>query len=667
MSRFLFEAAAVALLVPASFSPAKQAGTTGAGALPIHGGNGVRLAAPPSTPKHPVTDDYHGVQVTDDYRWLEDKNSPATRAWISSQNQYTDGYLQQVKSRSQIAAQLAKLERVDEYGQPVKRGNSYFFRKRLATENQASIYLRSGWNGPDQRLVDANKLSSDQNTSVLLLDVAKDGSLLAYGVRQGGADEMSIHLLRIDDRKDMGDVLPSRRYFGVQIDPDRKGLYYAVFTPAGTLVYHHEFGAPVDKDTLIFGHEYHGEKLGVLDLIGVRVSDNGHYLILNIDRGVPPTRTDILLLDLRKHNAQPQPLVWGIKNRFTLLDGGQDDFYVQTDFGAPNGRILKAELDAEPAQWEAVVPESKNVIEESEIVGRHLFVDRLVDVFAQPRVPFNSADYEVRQVFFSSKDGTRVPMFIVGRKGLPLNGNTPTLMTGYGGFDLSMTPGWNPMYAWWLQQGGWFALPNMRGGGEYGESWHKAGMFEKKQNVFDDFFAAAQYLIANKYTDAHHLAIWGRSNGGLLMGAAMTQHPELFGAIVCGYPLLDMLRYQNFEFGRLWTTEYGSAENPAQFSYIRAYSPYQNVKPGTRYPPIMFFSGDSDTRVDPLHARKMTAEMQADTGGHRPILLHYTLKGGHSAGVSVTQKIQDETDILTFLWNEAGPQGQEPAAAASHP
>ena len=285
-------------------------------------------------------------------------------------------------------------------------------------------------------------------------------------------------------------------------------------------------------------------------------------------------------------------------------------------------------------------------------VGRSEAGTGVTSVFARPKVPFHPEHYEVRQVFFTSKDGTRVPMFIAGKKGLPRNGKTPLLLTGYGGFNISTTPNWNPMYAWWLEQGGWFAVPNMRGGGEYGEDWHKAGMFGKKQNVFDDFFAATRYLIDEKYTDAANLAIWGRSNGGLLMGAAMTQHPELYGAIVCGYPLLDMLRYQNFEFGRLWTTEYGSADNAADYKYIRTYSPYQNVKEGTKYPAIMFFSGDNDTRVDPLHARKMTAEMQAATGGDRPILLHYSLKGGHSSGVSVTQQIQDETDILSFLWNE---------------
>jgi prolyl oligopeptidase len=247
-------------------------------------------------------------------------------------------------------------------------------------------------------------------------------------------------------------------------------------------------------------------------------------------------------------------------------------------------------------------------------------------------------------------------MFIVGKKGLKRDGTERLLMTGYGGFDLPELPAWNPEYAWWLQSGGWFALPNLRGGDEYGEAWHKAAMFEKKQNVFDDWFAAAEYLIKNGYTSPKHFAIRGRSNGGLLMGAAMTQRPELFGAIWCGYPLLDMLRYQHFEFGRLWTTEYGDADNPADFDYLRKYSPYQNVRPGTHYPAIMFFTGDSDTRVAPLHARKVTARVQAANAGDRPILLHYSLSGGHSSGVSLTQEIQDETDELAFLWNETGPE-----------
>ena len=688
--------------------------TPSPGSSQIRGGNGVLLPDSPETAKHPVTETKHGETITDNYRWLEQQHDPTTRAWIDEQNTYTDNYLQQVTIRPEIKAELTKLERVESYSTPMKRGDLYFFKKRLANENQGSIYIRRGVGGADQRLVDATKLSADQNTSVGMLDVTNDGSLLAYGIRQGGADEQEVHLIGVATGKELPDHLSSQRYMGVQISPDKKGLYYSVFHHSGTLVYWHAFGTEQSADQMIFGKEYKGEPLGELDLIGVSTSDNGHWLILSISRGVPAKREDILLKDLRQPDAPVIPLIYGIENRFNLIDTGTDTFLVETDMGAPKRRILRADPATPPQQWQTVVPEAKDVIEESTVLGGKLFIERLVDVkneisiystdgkpegllklpgigtttvpygrplekegfysfnsfnvpptiyryevdsgatsiFAQPKVPFHPDRYEVRQVFLNSKDGTRVPMFIAGKKGLPRNGKTPLLMTGYGGFNVSMTPGWSPMYAWWLEQGGWFAVPNLRGGGEYGEDWHKAGMFAKKQNVFDDFFAATRFLLDEKYTDTAHLAIWGRSNGGLLMGAAMTQHPELYGAIVCGYPLLDMLRYQNFEFGRLWTTEYGSADNEADYTYIRAYSPYQNVKQGTKYPAIMFFSGDNDTRVDPLHARKMTAEMQAATASDRPILLHYSLKGGHSSGVSVTQQIQDETDILSFLWNE---------------
>jgi prolyl oligopeptidase len=280
-------------------------------------------------------------------------------------------------------------------------------------------------------------------------------------------------------------------------------------------------------------------------------------------------------------------------------------------------------------------------------------------VWTRSKTPFDSDKYEVKQVFYTSKDGTRVPMFIAGRKGLKMDGKAPLLMTGYGGFLISETPYFDAKFAWWMEQGGFFALPNLRGGGEYGEAWHEAGMFEHKQNVFDDWFAAAEYLIAHKYTTRARFAITGRSNGGLLMGASMTQRPDLFGAILCGYPLLDMSRFQKFLIGRWWTTEYGSAENPAQAAYILKYSPYQNVRLGVKYPAIMFLTGDSDTRVAPLHARKMAALMQATVMAEpederRPVLLHYDTKAGHSAGVSLTQQVGATADELTFLWNETG-------------
>jgi prolyl oligopeptidase len=671
------------------------------------------LSAPPATPMNPVTDDYHGTRIVDPYRWLEDAKSPQTRAWIDAQNQYTGSYLSEIKIRPEIVKQLTSLERVEEYGLPVLRSGRYFFTKRLAGENQASIYFRTGWKGEDRLLVDANKLSQDQNTSVEIEDVSKDGHLLVYGVRQGGSDDKSIRMLNVDKVEKLSDVLPAGRYFSVALSLDKKGMYYSLYQPTGTNVFFHTLGENPQSDKKIFGSEYRGEKLGPLDLISISLSDNNRYLFVDVQHGVPASREDILISDLRQPGSGFIPLVYGIEAHFKGLDDA-DRFFLQTDYQATNGRIVEAVPGQKPGDWKTVVPEGKDVINGSSIVGNQLFVTRLNDVktvttvytldggptgkidypaigsssgvygdssaregfysfqsfitpptiyrydtktatsevFAAPKVPFDSAQYEVTQVFYKSKDGTRVPMFIAGKKGLPHDGQTRLLMTGYGGFDLAELPTWNPSYAWWMQQGGFFALPNLRGGNEYGEAWHKAAMFQNKQNVFDDLFAAAEYLIANHYTSPKRFALRGRSNGGLLTGAAITQRPELFGAIWCGYPLLDMLRYQNFEIGRFWTTEYGSSENPQQFPYLMRYSPYQNVRADARHPAIMFFTGDSDTRVDPLHARKMTARMQSVNGGGRPILLHYSVSSGHSSGVSLSQLIADQADELSFLWNE---------------
>jgi prolyl oligopeptidase len=686
---------------------------------PIQGKSGITLPAAPATGKQPVTDTYKvaggpDIAVTDPYRWLEDANSPATRAFITAQNAYTQKYLDQVRILPEVRTQMAALLRVDQTSTPIDRSGIYFFTRQLADENQASIYMRTSLYGPDVKLIDGNTLSADGNTSVNIWGASEDGSILLYGVRIGGADEAEIHFFDVKARKDTADILPSARYFGVEVAPDKKGAYYSHFYQhIGCKVFYHAFGAPFDSDVMLLGGEYKGEKLGEIDGISIGITENQHYLVFDIERGVPAKREDILLKDLRVADSPIVPLVYGYDGRFTMVDAG-DQFFVDTDFGAPNHRVLKASMGQKPEQWETVIPEAKDAIQNVSIVGGRMFVLRLHDVisdltaysldgketgkiafpgigagsglsgrpdakggfysfqsivtpptvfhydtatgksevFYAQKVPFDSSAYELKEVFYNSKDGTRVPMFIAGRKGLKRDGSGRLLMTGYGGFQVSMTPTWNPEYAWWLSQGGWFALPDLRGGNEYGEAWHKAAMFDKKQNVFDDWFAAAEYLIANKYTSPEHFAIRGRSNGGLLMGASMTQHPDLFGAIWCGYPLLDMLRYQNFLIGRYWTTEYGSSDDPAQFTYLRAYSPYQNVKPGTKYPAIMFFTGDGDTRVDPMNARKMTPLMQQSSTSGRPILLHYSLKGGHSAGISQTQLVEDYADEMAFLWTE---------------
>ena len=686
---------------------------TAAGAQTIRTGDGHVLGAPPDAEKIPVVDRYFGVKITDDYRWLEDRKSPETQAFVDAENGYTARYFKQVKIRPQVVDDLEALEHVTSWSMPLQRGDSYYFMKRLSEEDQASIYVRRGWTGKDERLLDPAVLSRNPNLSINLADVSRDGNLIAYQVREGGADETTVRVFNLKTHKTLEDELPKGLYWSIDFTPDGAGLYYTRTNKAGSLVYEHVLGTRNSDDKLLFGREFYDEPLGPNALIQSSVTDDGRFLVVEVDHGVPAKRVDILFRDLKKPGSPFEVLVWGIESRFAAVYA-KGAWYVKTDYKSPKGRVMQADPGVDPSAWKTIAPETNDVIESFSIVGGKVYVKRLKDVksetevygldgkpegtvaydgigsasgvygrttdrygffsfqsyiqpptiyrldtvtgrrevFAQPKVPFDTSQYELKQVFFTSKDGTRVPMFIAGKKGLKQDGTERLLMTGYGGFNVSMTPTWNPAWAWWIEEGGWFALPNMRGGGEYGEAWHEAGMFEKKQNVFDDWFAAAEYLIAQKYTSPAHFAIMGRSNGGLLMGAAMTQHPELFGAIECGYPLLDMLRYQKFEQGPHWMTEYGSADDDAGFRYLLKYSPYQNVKAGTAYPAILFFTGDSDTRVDPLHARKMTALMQASSSSGRPILLHYSTNGGHSAGVSVEQKVQDDADQLSFLWAE---------------
>jgi prolyl oligopeptidase len=686
----------------------------------IHSRGGFTLPSPPDVQTVPVTDNYFGTKIVDNYRWLEDANSADTKAFIDAENAYTARYMEQAHIRPQIANDMDALEHVSTWKVPIQRGNDLFFEKMLAGEDQASIYVRHGWTEKDKRLIDPAQFSRDPNASVNLDDVSRDGTLVAYDLRQGGADESTVHVFNVNTGKTIEDELPSGVYLSVAFTPNGKGFYYSRMDQKGTLVYEHELGTRISRDTLVFGKEFRGEELGPNDLMEAFLSDDYRYLIVQIDRGVPPRRVDIVYRDLTKPGSYFEILIWGVDSRFSA-DFVKGAWYVSTDYKSPNWRILKADPGVMPEAWTTIIPEGADAIDSFNIVGDKIYVNRLHDVksetsvytldgkpagnlendsiglvttlagratdrygfysfesfiapptiyrldtqtdkreiFAQPKVPFDSSQYELKQVFFTSKDGTKVPMFIAGKKGLKQDGTERLLMTAYGGFNLSMLPEWRPVYAWWLQEGGWFALPNLRGGGEYGERWHEQGMFEKKQNVFDDFYAAAEYLISTKYTSPQHFAIYGGSNGGLLMGAAITQRPDLFSAVDCAYPLLDMLRYQKFEQGPHWMTEYGSAEKEDQFPYLLKYSPYQNVKAAAAYPAVLFFTGASDTRVDPLHARKMTALLQADSSSGRPVLLHYSVSGGHSAGVGAEQKIQDATDQLTFLWTETGQPSSE--------
>ncbi|MFY9608437.1 MAG: prolyl oligopeptidase family serine peptidase [Blastocatellia bacterium] len=666
--------------------------------------------APPSTRVNSVTETIHGVTITDPYRWLEDQNSPDTRAWISAQNEYTKSMVGSFIGRDKIHQRLEQLMKVDVIDAPFERGGRYFIKRRRADQNQFVIYVRNGLTGKDEVLIDGNTLSEDQNTSASIMDVTPDGKYMAYATRQGGEDEVSVSIMNVDTRKDLADRLPRARYFGVSLKNNGTGFYYTRFGKEGPRVFYHAMATDPAGDREIFGAGY-----GPGTIIGSQLSDDGRYLLMVVNFGSSADKSEVWVQDVKA--AGPiTPIVRDIPARFSPEIAG-DQMFMHTNWNAEKGKILSVDLK-KPARdnWRQIVPAGESAITSFSAAGGKLLVNYLENVaskikvfdasgkqlrdvmlpglgtasgmsgtwakdeafysynsFAQPtiiyryhistgkqeewartNVPVKSDQLEVNQVWYESKDKTKVPMFLVYKKGLKLDGNRPTLLTGYGGFNVSLSPGFSGLTALWAEMGGVFAQPSLRGGGEFGEMWHKAGMFGNKQNVFDDFIAAAEWLIKNNYTSPSKLAIRGGSNGGLLVGAAMTQRPELFRAVVCAVPLLDMIRYQDFLVARFWVSEYGSSEDPEQFKYIYEYSPYHRVKKGAKYPAVFFTTGDGDTRVAPLHARKMTALMQASTGSDRPILLHYDTKAGHSGGLPVIKQIEDATEESSFLLWQLG-------------
>jgi prolyl oligopeptidase len=667
---------------------------------------------PPKTKAEDTRDSYGPVQVADPYRWLEDQKSPETRSWIDEQNKYSDSYLRAYPGRDALRSRASELLKIDTIGLPRENGGRYFFTRRLAAQDLPIVYVRKGASGKDEVLLDPHPLSADHTTSVNLLDVTEDGTLCAYGVRQGGEDEVTVHFLDVDTRKELPDVFPRARYQGVNVRNDRSGVYFSRQEKEGPRVYYHALGSDASKDEKIFGDGYGPEKG-----LGVSLSDDNRWLVLVVSHGSAATKTEIYVRDLSK-KGPIVPIVNDVEARFSA-DVAGDTMYLETNWQAPNGRVLAVDLkNPSREKWKEVIPAGKSAIQSVSTIGGRLVVRYLEDVqsririfdpqgkatgeisfpsigtagaprgqwdkneafytftsFATPTtiyrydvakgtrevwaketVPFDGDRYEVKQVRYASKDGTQIPMFLVHRKDLKLDGSNPALLTGYGGFNLSQTPNFSARAALWVESGGVYALPNLRGGGEFGEDWHKAGMLEKKQNVFDDFIAAAEWLIQSGYTSKSKMAISGGSNGGLLVGAALTQRPDLFAAVVCSYPLLDMVRYHKFLVAGYWVPEYGSADKPDQFPFLYAYSPYHRVKAGTKYPAVLFITGDSDTRVAPLHARKMAALLQASTGSGKPILLHYDTKAGHSRGeiTPVTKRIDEMTDEFSFLFLQTG-------------
>jgi prolyl oligopeptidase len=667
--------------------------------------------APPPTRIGPVTDILHGTAIVDPYRWLEDQNSSETRAWIETQNRYTQAYFARIPGRDKLHQTIEALVRYDFYEIPSARAGRYFFSRTRKHENRNSICMRNSLSGQDEIVVNPADIDPDASTTVSFLSLPPDASFLPFRIRRGGADEFEVRILDLKTRAQLPDRLPPARYNGVYVKPDRSGIFYARYDPVkGGGIYYRAMGSNLAADPQIFGQGYTPKQI-----ISMMASGDDRYLIARVATGVPPSKVEVWYREIAG-DAPFRPIVQDVESEFDAFYGG-GHVYLRTNWKAPNRRILEVDLK-NPARerWREIVPETESPIESISLLGGRLFVEYLENVktrikqfdvtgkflgdfklpavgsvfglsgrwdrdeafysytsftepaavyrasvasgrselWYRPPIPVRDGEIEVEQVWYESKDKTRVPMFLVHKKGLARDGDRPVVLTGYGGFKVSETAGFNPAAGIWSQYDGVFALPNLRGGGEFGEKWHQAGMFEKKQNVFDDFIAAAEWLVANHYTKPARITIMGASNGGLLMGAALTQRPDLFGAVLCGLPLLDMLRYQKFKVGSFWTTEYGSADDPAQFPYLFKYSPYHHVDKGAKYPAVLFTTGDADTRVDPLHARKMTALVQASTASGKPVLLDYDTKAGHSGGIPLDKAIDDWTNWGAFALAQTG-------------
>jgi len=599
--------------------------------------------------------------------------------------------------------------RIDSITAPSEHNGRFFYYRKRADQELYVLYMREGLDGKERMLLDPHPLSPDYTASYAVHDITDDGKWIVFGIREGGQDETDIRFMEIDTGKELSERLPKAYYLSVSLTADKRGLYYSKFTQEGSRIYYHGLGTDIANDVMLFGEGYTPDKI-----LSSGISEDGKWLMIYIYHGWSKNEIYSQAL-LPGKIADPK----GFANLTEGIDatfGGtvvEDILYAQTDWNAPNGRIVKMDLKRPDSKnWQEAMPVSEEVLEGFSMVSGHLCVRYLQNVqpllkictpngkivreirfpnigtlsgmsgkwnsrhafftftsynmpgtiyhydmttnrrkvWDKPKVPIRSDQFAVKQVWYNSQDGTRVPMFLAHKKGLKRNGVIPVLLTGYGGFRGTSTPAFSSMAVVWMEHGGVWATANLRGGGEFGEKWHKAGMQGKKQNVFDDFIAAAEWLIQEKYTCPGKLAVMGGSNGGLLVGAVLTQRPDLFGAVVCTYPLLDMLRYHKMLVGSFWIPEYGSPDDPKAFEWIRAYSPYHNVKPGEQYPAVLFVTGDSDTRVDPAHARKMTALVQASTGSGKPVMLLYDTKAGHSGGRPIRLWIEDTTDELSFLF-----------------
>jgi prolyl oligopeptidase len=669
----------------------------------------------PVTKKGDVVDTIFGTPVPDPYRWLEDDMSEETTAWVREQNKVTFDYLEKISYRDQIRERLTSIYNYEKYGMPHREGDFIYFSKNDGLQNQYVIYRQKENNEPEIFL-DPNYFSDDGTISLGEMGFTKDGSLVAYSISEGGSDWRKIIVLNALTKEIVGDTLVDIKFSGISW-LGNEGFYYSSYDkPQGSelsamtdqhKLYFHKLGTAQSEDNVVFGADKKRR------YVGGGVTEDEKFLV--ITASISTTGNELYIKDLTKKNSGFNTVVDNFNSDNYIIDNDGSKLYIYTNLNAPNAKIVTVDVsDPGVEHWTDLIPETENVLQPSTGAG-FFFANYLKDaisqvrqydkngqlireitlpgigsaggfsgkkedndlyysftnyttpntiykfnpmsgdaeVYIKPSVGFNSDDYETEQVFYTSKDGTRIPMIITFKKGTKKDGKNNTLLYGYGGFNISETPGFSVTNALWLQMGGIYAVPNIRGGGEYGETWHLAGTKMNKQNVFDDFIAAAEYLIDNKYTSPDHLAIRGGSNGGLLVGAVMTQRPDLCRVALPAVGVMDMLRYHKFTAGAGWAYDYGTADdNPEMFKYLLGYSPVQNVREGIGYPATLVTTGDHDDRVVPAHSFKFAAQLQAKQAGSNPVLIRIETRAGHGAGTPVSKTIEQYADIFSFtLWN----------------
>jgi prolyl oligopeptidase len=660
----------------------------------------------------------HGIPVPDPYRWLEDADSPETRAWVGAENVLTRDVLDG-PSRDALVSRLTQQFNYPRTQGARRRGTRYFFTHNTGLQNQAVLFVHDGLDSKARMLLDPNALSADGTTALTGWFPSDDGGLVAYALSSGGSDRQTIHVRDTASTIDRPDWLEWVKFASVAWLPDGSGFYYLRFPEPGSVpaedehyygrIYFHRLGDSQGDDRLVFETPDQKEIIPLVD-----VSYDGRFVVITAQRGASD-EGEVYVIDRTSGDDRPRPLFTGFDAVYAFIQVLNGRLFFRTTKGAPFGRIVAVDLASSEDNGEPSTSAPIEIVAEmsDRLSGVVLTRDRLVAIylhnasdelrlftltgepaggvplpgigsitsldgepdsdqvlftfvsFTSPPVSYRYAggqlagfpaceqgsherEIETHQVWYASRDGTRVSMFLVHRKDLARDGERRVLLSGYGGFNVNRTPVYDPALLEWLDRGGVFALANLRGGGEYGEAWHRAGMLERKQNVFDDFIAAAEFLIRERYTRPPRLAIEGGSNGGLLVGAAMVQRPDLFGAVICRVPVADMLRYHLFTVGRFWIPEYGSADDPDQFRYLHAYSPYHNLQTGVRYPPALVMTADTDDRVAPGMAKKFAARLQA-AGSGGPYLIRVETKAGHGAGKPVGKLIEEDADILRFL------------------